>query len=162
MASGTSKGPQPVLQICPHDTPPFADLCEAIAKAGAEANLRITTIILDQPSATPRAGFIYLGASSRTGAGRLLKKHPEVDFERGYWKLVLCHRHGAFRAARKLKVPHRRIVVLAHEFDYFASLRRRLDRFIFTRRVSLRRCFSCGECADGKAYTYGVGYPQYY
>lgn len=134
---GHPNGAQPehMLQICPHDTPPFADLCAAIAKAGVLAGMQVTTVILDQPSGEPCPGFIYLGRLSARQAGARLREHPEIPDEAEYWQLVLCHRYGAFRAARKLSVSHRRIVVLAHEFDFFASWRRRAYRFVFARRV---------------------------
>ncbi|MEQ9451117.1 MAG: glycosyltransferase family 4 protein [Pseudomonadales bacterium] len=128
--------PRRLLQICPHDTPPFGKLCAAIEQAARQAELSVTTVILGPPAAEPRTDFIYLGCEDVRRAGTLLRQHPDVGVERDYWDLVLCHRYASLRAALKLRVANRRIAVLAHEFDMLKSWRRRLFRLVFARKVN--------------------------
>lgn len=122
-----------ILQICPHDSAPFGELCAAYTQAGMLADAEVTTIILSAPDSTAVESFCYLGLKKHGTALTKLRTHRAVQGVD--WDLVLCHRHRAYRAALWLAVPNAKIVVLAHEFDLLKSWRRRLFRSVFARKV---------------------------
>ena len=123
-----------LLQICPHDTPPFAELCRVFAQAAAEADLESTTIFLSNPSGSAEPGTIYLGVERLKQTRKLGKELANVV---GQTKpaIILCHRYRAFRAALAAGLPQTRMVVLAHEFGLLDGVQRRLHRSLFARPV---------------------------
>jgi glycosyltransferase involved in cell wall biosynthesis len=124
-------GPPILLQVCPNDHPPFADICryyEAVAQALSWMPL---TVMLATRTAVPVAGFHYLPAADADSWGRspsaglaactghLLAGRRPV--------LTLCHRYRAYRAVVASGVQTGRLVVVAHEFAMLGR-RRRLQR----------------------------------
>lgn len=122
-----------ILQICPHDSPPFGELCQAFSQAAEMAGCEATTVILGHPANAPLHGNIYLDLSNvRRGRSALRKRlNSDVDC----WDLVICHRYQAYRAALGLRVDRIKIVVVAHEYGMLKSLSRRLHRLFVASRV---------------------------
>ena len=129
-----------VLQLCPHDHPPFADLCVVYARALALLGLRCTTVFFAPPLGTPVKGAIYLGAralrDTRGIASELEDRLPRDTV----WRLAICHRYRSWWCPqsgaqggwvlRASAVEVRKTVAVAHEFRFFdRAVRRLLVRF---------------------------------
>lgn len=125
-----------LLQLCPNDHPPFRDICAFHAAAARELGWRTRTVLLAPPHAEPDADFAYLDADRpRTQARRLrecVAAGPEPH-------LVLCHRHRAYRTWRATGLRARAVLVVAHEFGYFRSWRRRADWWLGARGARVAR-----------------------
>ena len=121
-----------ILQICPHDSPPFGELCQAFTQAAEMAGCEATTVILGGPTNAPLHENIYLDLTNVRGARSTLCKRLNSDAD---WDLVICHRYQAYRAALGLHVDRIKIVVVAHEYGILKSLSRRLHRLFLASRV---------------------------
>ncbi|MGK0260310.1 MAG: hypothetical protein ACI96M_003756, partial [Candidatus Azotimanducaceae bacterium] len=121
-----------ILQICPHDSPPFGDLCQAFTQAAEMAGCESTTVILGRPTQAPLHENLYLDLTNVRGARRQLRKRLNGDAN---WDLVICHRYQAYRAALGLGVDRLKIVVVAHEYGMLKSLGRRLYRLFMASSV---------------------------
>jgi glycosyltransferase involved in cell wall biosynthesis len=123
-----------VLQLCPHDYPPFADLCVVYARAIEALGCQCVTVFLGPPNGGPKAspvpGAVYLGAaelSRNRSVGRLLANRLD---DGAPWRLAVCHRYRAWRVLRSSGLQCRGTVVIAHEFGFFKRpMRRLLARF---------------------------------
>lgn len=130
-----------MLQVCPHDAPPFKALCRAYARSAELAGGRLHTVFLAPPDDQPDPGAHYLNLSrldrNRVNRRALRLAVDDLLQTQGIGELdaVICHRYRAFQAARGLSVPDRLQVVVAHEFGMFKRWRRRLYRRVCARRV---------------------------
>lgn len=120
-----SDGGSPLLlQVCPNDHPPFADICRFHAAAAAERSWETATIMLARRTAERVPAFHYVGTTFADCAAAVLGGRQPV--------LTLCHRYRAWRAVMGdagLRAP---VVAVAHEFGLLRRRRRRwlhrLDR----------------------------------
>lgn len=105
-----------LLQVCPNDLPPFADICRFYEAAARSLGWRPVTVMLEGRSPRPEGAFHYLDTGS--AAEQLERLGAPV--------LTLCHRYRAWRwvARRGYAAP----VVVAHEFGLLDRRRRRLQR----------------------------------
>lgn len=115
-----------LLQVCPNDHPPFADICRYYEAAARALSWTPVTVMLEARAPAPEPAFHYLRESFRSAAGRLLAgRRPQ---------LTLCHRHRAYRSAVASGLAGPRIVTVAHEFGLLKRrgrrLRRRLDDWL--------------------------------
>lgn len=130
-----------LLQICPTDGPPFADLCAAWSAAAQTLGVRSHTIYLATPTdggqrnSDPRAHVSHLNLKDlthhRLAAQRLAQCNPFPNPQ-----LVLCHRYRSYRVARAAKLPQRRSIALAHEFGMLGRWQRRVDRLLSARHLT--------------------------
>ncbi len=137
-----------ILQLCPSDYPPFAELCQAYEKALRMSGEQCLTVILQPPSAEPVQGFVYLGAddmrATRSVASGVRRLLPEMV------RMAICHRYRAASVARILGLER---MIVAHEFRYFARWRRRLaarlERHATYAGVSPPVCQELASVVDG-------------
>lgn len=137
MPQRQSGQPSGLLQICPNDGPPFADLCAAYGAAASSLNVRCHTVFLGPPR--PDAGqhqrISYLNLKDlthhRAAAERLHQCNPFPNP-----KLILCHRYRSYRVARAAGLAQTRTVALAHEFGMLGRWQRRLDRWLSARELT--------------------------
>ena len=115
------------LQLCPHDTPPFGDVCTGHARALESLGFRVRTIFFEaraSPGRPVEPGLDY--ATPGELAGRIGGERPQ---------LLVTHRYRAYRVglhvARRLQVSAH--IAVAHEFGMFARFTRRLRRRLATR-----------------------------
>ena len=107
------------LQICPNDHPPFADICAGHAEALRKLGLTVRTVFFERRSTGPSAGsdVAYMTAAELAR-----------EFGGGSLRLLLSHRHRAYRAGlglrRRCEVA--RHVAVMHEFGAFAHPGRRV------------------------------------
>lgn len=119
-----------VLQLCPHDHPPFADLCVVYAKALARLGLKCTTVFFSPALGTPVKGALYLNARSLRDSKALARELDECLPRRGPWRLAICHRYRSWRVFRASSLEAARTVAVAHEFHFFdRTVRKLLVRF---------------------------------
>ncbi len=129
-----------VLQICPHDEPPFDTLCRKYAQAFKRINTGVTTIILGPPEHEPVPDFVYLQQRDLRNTKSLkiaLMNHLRDNVSGAEPALVLCHRYRAYRAALAGGLPAQRVVALAHEYGMFRSAGRRLHKRLLAPAVRL-------------------------
>ncbi len=137
-----------IVQLCPSDYPPFAELCLAYEKALRMAGEQCCTVILQPPSDAPVQGFVYVDAHNMRATGRMASavRHLLTDKPR----LAICHRYRAASVARRLGLER---IVVAHEFRYFARWRRRLtahfERHATYAGVSPAVCSELAAVVDG-------------
>lgn len=116
-----------VLQICPHDVPPFADLCTVYAQALQTLGFAATTVFIAPATSVPVPGAIYLDVAdlsrtteiARAMVARLAATHPTV------FQLAICHRYRSWRVLVRSNVRISHTLVVAHEFRFFDRLTRR-------------------------------------
>ena len=118
-----------LLQICPHDSPPFGDLLQVYQQAAETANLQCRTLVLSSPNSQPLPNCDYLGLANLSHTGKL--KRQLRKWVRADWDLVLCHRYRAYSGAVKAGVNKQRCVALAHEYGFFNKWQRRVSRQLF-------------------------------
>jgi glycosyltransferase involved in cell wall biosynthesis len=112
---------QPVLlQICPNDQPPFAEICRYYETVARSLAWRAVTIMLTTRADTPEPDFHYLDEPFPALVERLLQGNRPA--------LTLCHRYRAYRAALTTRRIVEPVVAVAHEFDLFRRGQRRLRR----------------------------------
>ena len=125
--------PRRLLQICPHDSPPFGDLVNVIGTAGVAIDLEVTNVFLSAATDQPMAGCEYLDLQDLSDTKALARAlHPICTQP---WDLVLCHRHRAFWGAVRAGVNQERCIAIAHEFGMLKSWQRRLGRRMYGSRV---------------------------
>ena len=124
-----------LVQVVPHDSPPFGRLCEAYARAAEKADFHVQTFVLGKPHAQPLAGFDYLGESRLHRTGRIAARIAAMVDEPDEVSLVLCHRYRAFRVALESGFSTCRLVAVAHEYGMLSSWRRRVHRRLFAREA---------------------------
>lgn len=119
-----------VLQLCPNDHPPFADLCLVYAKALALLGLKCTTVFFSPALGKPVKGALYLNARSLRDSRALARELDECLARRGTWRLAICHRYRSWRVFRASSAEAARTVAVAHEFHFFdRTVRKLLVRF---------------------------------
>ena len=126
------------LQICPHDSPPFGELCQAYAEAAEMAGFTPLTFFLGKASGEPLANAIYLSADKVKSArkiSQLLKRELPKKVADPQLAVVLCHRYRALKVALWSGLPRQKIVCLAHEYGLFSATMRRWLRPIFAKHV---------------------------
>ncbi len=139
---------QRMLQICPNDHPPFADICALYERAGESLNLEVQTLYLSAPtpSGTGRNTSQDVGAHHQ-GRGQT----TYLNFERLTQTrqvsraiadavdvpvcLAVCHRYRSYKTFVASRVRAARTVAVAHEFGFFARRRRRWERMLIGRDV---------------------------
>ncbi len=110
-----------LLQVCPNDHPPFADICSYYEAAARSLGWRPRTVMLHRRATEPVPGFEYPGEGDFEAVVRtLLGEEAPV--------LTLCHRHEAYRAVITSRAVRGPVVAVAHEFGFFERRRRRLRR----------------------------------
>ena len=131
-----------LLQICPNDGPPFADLCAAYTLAADCQGVRSHTVYLGPPGGRSqnqgsdcdrRVSYLNLKdlTHHRVAATRLGDCNPFLNP-----RLILCHRYRSYRVARAAGLPQQRTVALAHEFGMLGRWQRRLDRTLSARDLT--------------------------
>ncbi len=119
-----------VLQLCPHDHPPFADLCVVYAKALRLLGLKCTTVFFSPPLGTPVKGAIYLNAKSLRDSKALARDLDEHLPRPSTYRLAICHRYRSWRVFKASALEATRTVAVAHEFHFFdRAVRKLLVRF---------------------------------
>ena len=129
-----------ILQICPNDHPPFLDICDVYAAAGASLGCQVDTVFLSATRAVPGAGMQrgavrYLGADDESAARStraVLRDHIAAGPAP---LLTLCHRYRAYRELRGTGLRLAPVVTVAHEFGFFKRAQRRLERRLFASRM---------------------------
>ena len=107
-----------ILQVCPNDHPPFADVLTTYESALRLAGLSVQTIVLQAPTGDPLPNVTYLNEGDVRDA-----RLPELAVPRA----VICHRYRASKAVAQSPLSGVPRLVVAHEFGYFARTRRRLS-----------------------------------
>ena len=129
MASGGFR----LLQLCPHDSPPFGELCRSFAAAARREGGTVRTVYLGEPAgqALPEADYLRVRRlSDNRSLGSALRESLAAEAP---YDLVLAHRYRAYRAALAAGLPAARLVVLAHEYGMLNDVSRRLHRRLFGR-----------------------------
>ncbi|MFK7914950.1 MAG: glycosyltransferase family 4 protein [Pseudomonadales bacterium] len=126
-----------LLQICPNDGPPFADLCAAYTLAADSLGVRSHTVYLGPPgpgsSHDHRISYLNLkDLTHHSAAAQRLKGCNPFPNPR----LTLCHRYRSYRVARVAGLPQQRSIALAHEFGMLGRWQRRLDRLLSARQLT--------------------------
>lgn len=112
-----------VLQICPHDDPPFADLCHVYRLAVESLGCTCTTVILGRASGDAVQDAIYLGQPDLSKDRQVVQAlHAAL---KGEFALAICHRYRAWRTLAKSRVDVTHRIVVAHEFGFFSRAIRR-------------------------------------
>ncbi|MGI9328214.1 MAG: glycosyltransferase family 4 protein [Pseudomonadales bacterium] len=128
-----------MLQICPSDVPPFAELCQAYSSAAQSLGVPNHIIYLAPPvrshSDQPIGSHIsHLHMDDLTNhsvaAERLGRACPFPNP-----RLILCHRYRSYRVARVADLPQERSIAIAHEFGLLRRWQRRLDRALSARTL---------------------------
>ena len=126
------------VQICPHDSPPFGELCQAYAESAEMAGFETVTTFLSKPTAEPLDNAIYLKADNVKSARRIsqaLKAQLPKGLDDTKLSVVLCHRYRSLKVALWAGLPKRKTVCLAHEYGLFDSNMRRWLRPLFAKHV---------------------------
>ena len=126
------------VQICPHDSPPFGELCQAYAQAAEMAGFETVTTFLGKPTAEPLDNAIYLKADNVKSARRIsqaLKAQLPKGIDDTKLSVVLCHRYRSLKVALWAGLPRRKTVCLAHEYGLFDSNMRRWLRPLLAKHV---------------------------
>jgi glycosyltransferase involved in cell wall biosynthesis len=119
-----------VLQLCPHDHPPFADLCVVYAKALRQLGVTCTTVFFSPPLGSPVKGAIYLNAKSLRDSKALARELDDQLPRPIRYRLAICHRYRSWRVLKASAMEPQRTVVVAHEFHFFdKTVRKILVRF---------------------------------
>ena len=114
-----------VLQICPSDHPPFADICRVYVQALHAIGCQPTTVFLAPPHGKPLAGAIYLNLDDLART-RPISRHLERRLaDQPEWELAICHRYRAWQAVSHSRLRPARSLVIAHEYGFFARWSRR-------------------------------------
>lgn len=115
------------IQICPHDSAPFGDLCAAYAQAAEAEGFKPLTFYLSSPTGEADSRAEYLGARRVKAAMwlgyKLADRLPRLRFEEQV-AAVLCHRYRALKVGIWSGLPKDRMVCLAHEYGLLGSKRR--------------------------------------
>ncbi len=112
-----------ILQVCPSDYPPFAEICTAYEAAFNVLGQDCRTIILRRPSHDPVSGFTYLYHDDLNRTVYMTQLLRELMPGKLPVDLAICQRYRAGRVAAPIS---RRRVVVAHEFGYFKRWQRRI------------------------------------
>jgi len=122
---------QRLLQICPHDTPPFDQVCARVMEAAALLGVEVTTIYLGVAEQAPQPNAHYLNCSELSETRQLRRALHKVA--NGAWDLVLCHRYRAYWSVARTPLARNRCVVLGHEFGLMDKWQRRWARRVWAR-----------------------------
>lgn len=122
---------QRILQICPHDSSPFGELCDRYRIAAETFGCEVVTVYLGPARGLEWLSSTYLGVQE-------LASHRAISaamapFAATPWDLVICHRYRAYRAAASVGLARQRCVVVAHEYGLLARWPRRVHRALFSR-----------------------------
>ena len=110
--------PDLLLQVCPNDNPPFAEICRYYEAAAAVLGWQALTVMLEPRAHVPDPDFRYLGRDLSRQLGAFLQgRRP---------RLTLCHRYRAYRAVTSSGLAVPPLVVVAHEYGLLTPPRRRL------------------------------------
>ncbi len=124
--------PRQILQICPHDSAPFGDLCRRYVQAAASIDIATTSVYLAPPEKQPLAYAEYLGFDNLADTAALRK--ALAPYGEHHWDMVLCHRYRPYWAVARSPLAQYPCVVLAHEFGLMDRWQRRLARQLFARQ----------------------------
>ncbi len=121
------------VQICPHDGPPFLDLCNVYARAADVLGLAATTVFLGRPQMEPAStDHRYLNLSNLRATRRIGRQLRDLLPDLGN-SLVLCHRYRAYWLFVRSGLAAGQVVALAHGHGSFNRPSRRLGRLLFGR-----------------------------
>jgi glycosyltransferase involved in cell wall biosynthesis len=107
-----------LLQVCPNDNPPFADICRLYASAAQTLGWHTVTVMLEPRAPDQDPHFHYVRRDLRRQLGRLLDGRQP--------RLTICHRYRAWRDLTATGLASAPLVLIAHEFGLLARRRRRL------------------------------------
>ena len=124
-----------VIQVCPNDSPPFADICRAYQIALSSLGYCCDTVFIEMPSREPIEGAIYLGVDSRSMKLASDMLALELFGESVIYDLAVCHRYRSLQLLRKFSNQVRKSICIAHEFSMFRTFRRKIDYLLFFREV---------------------------
>jgi glycosyltransferase involved in cell wall biosynthesis len=125
-----------MLQICPHEQPPFDALCARYAEAAGALGLACHTVYLSAPThqgPTPQAPGAdaasricthWLAAEDLADLRALRRSFERLSLPDRF-ELAVAHRYRSYRLLLAARVKAQRRVVLAHEYGLFARPRRR-------------------------------------
>jgi hypothetical protein len=117
------RDPGPILlQVCPNDTAPFADICRYYEAAARSLSWKPLTVMLDARAPTPEPDFHYLRSPFTDVVRRMLGGRQPV--------LTLCHRYRAYRVTASSGLAAAPLVTVAHEFGLLERRQRRLRRHL--------------------------------
>ena len=117
-----------LLQVCPNDHPPFADICRTYDLAVTAVGGELKTIFLGPPTDRSVPGAIYLNKKDLSDTRDLrvsLAEHVDPDALTG----VISHRYRAYRALPRM-LNHLPTVVVVHEFGFFKRQQRRVQQIV--------------------------------
>lgn len=116
-----------VLQICPHDVPPFADLCVVYTQALQSLGFATTTVFVGPANGAPIPGAIYLDVADLSRTTQIARRLRDklADTGSAVFPLAICHRYRSWRLLVKSTVRVAHTLVVAHEFRFFDRLTRR-------------------------------------
>ncbi|MDH3644628.1 MAG: glycosyltransferase [Gammaproteobacteria bacterium] len=129
-----------LFQICPNDHPPFLDICGVYQSAAQQIGRELITVFLSPAHGEIMPGALYLNCPTLRQTRSVARTFESLLTARGVPRqqagLAICHRYRAYRAFRASGYTARRTVAIAHEFEFFARWRRRIDQRLFARDAS--------------------------
>lgn len=123
-----------LLQLCPNDHPPFAQITARYSDALAALGHEVVTVFVSSAHNEPVADAVYLNVTKAADVSVALKRWLVSEHGDGDFTAMIAHRYRAMRAALAVQWG-RPILCVAHEFGLARSLRRRLWLRLFARRV---------------------------
>ncbi|MCR9278075.1 MAG: glycosyltransferase family 4 protein [Pseudomonadaceae bacterium] len=123
-----------LLQLCPNDHPPFAQITARYADALADLGHDVVTVFVGPAQAEPVAGAVYLNVTKAADAPDALRRWLVSEPGNGDFTAMIAHRYRAMRTALAVQWG-RPILCIAHEFGLARSLRRQLWLRLFARHV---------------------------
>jgi glycosyltransferase involved in cell wall biosynthesis len=131
-----------LLQICPHDSAPFDQICLMYERAATSLGHDVTTVFLSSPTSSRMSHATYLrqrdlAATSDIAAELSAMAQSQSQSQDPHaWSLVICHRYRAYWSAVRSTLANVRIVAVAHEYGFFAKWQRRLGRRLRAKNVT--------------------------
>lgn len=123
-----------LLQLCPNDHPPFAQITSRYVDALAALGHDVVTVFIAAAIDEPVPGAIYLNVNKATDAPAALQRWLVNEPGDGDFTAMVAHRYRAMRTALAVQWG-RPMLCVAHEFGLAKSLRRRLWLRLFARAV---------------------------
>lgn len=122
-----------ILQICPHDSSPFGELCRRYELAAASLGIETTTVFLGETDGTKEVpvSVNYLNVLDLADTAAIRQKL--ATYSKQQWDLVICHRYRTYWAVARSALANNPCVAVAHEFGMMSRWQRRLSRGVFAR-----------------------------
>jgi len=126
--------PSRILQLCPNDGMPFAEVCRFYRNAASSIDAELTTVFLTSPTNEPEPDSTYLHTSELKDT-RAIARQIDAQLE-AEWDLVLCHRYRAYWADALSNLDNKKCVAVAHEFGMLRRWQRRASRKVYAREIA--------------------------